>query len=269
MTTNNSTTQKSYDRIGIGYDTTRRADTYLAQRMFHFLDASNKGLQCLDVGCGTGNYTAVLHEMGLDFIGIDPSEEMLSKARKKAPSIHWERGSAEGIDLPTSFIDRILISLSIHHWSSLTEGFVEVSRVLKPQGKVVLFTPLPNQTKAYWLHHYFPKMIEDSAKVLPALDQIESAFEHAGLEIIEREPYFVQPDLQDWFLYSGKHHPEMYFREEVRKGISSFALLANQPEVEKGLRQMRKDIDSGKIEEVMRAHENDLGDYLFLVGQKR
>jgi len=257
-----------YDRIGIGYDTTRKADDYLAQRMFHFLDAANQEMLCLDVGCGTGNYTTVLHEMGLEFIGIDPSEEMLVKAREKTPSIRWERGSAENIALTAESVDRVLISLSIHHWERLNDGFSEVSRVLKKNGKLVLFTTLPNQTRAYWLHHYFPKMIEDSIKILPALDEIESAFEQAGLTIIEREPYFVQPDLQDWFLYSGKHNPEMYFREEVRKGISSFALLANQPEVEKGLEHMRNDIDSGNIEQVMKAHENDLGDYLFLVAEK-
>ncbi len=42
-----------------------------------------KGL-CLDLGCGTGNMTILLSEMGFDMIGVDSSIEMLNVAREKA-----------------------------------------------------------------------------------------------------------------------------------------------------------------------------------------
>ena len=112
-------------------------------------------------------------------------------------------------------------------------------------------------------------MIEDSIKVLPTFEKIKSAFKNANLQIVQQEPYFVKPDLEDLFLYCGKHNPEMYFKEKVRNGISSFSMIAHQSEIEKGLQQMREDIDTGKITEIMMAHENDLGDYLFIVGEKK
>jgi len=37
-----------------------------------------------ELGCGTGNITQRLADMGYDMIGIDSSENMLSKAREKA-----------------------------------------------------------------------------------------------------------------------------------------------------------------------------------------
>ncbi|MFW5632650.1 MAG: class I SAM-dependent DNA methyltransferase [Acetivibrio ethanolgignens] len=43
----------------------------------------NKGL-VLDMGCGTGSITELLHEAGYNMIGIDNSEDMLSIAREKA-----------------------------------------------------------------------------------------------------------------------------------------------------------------------------------------
>ena len=261
--------EERYDTIGIGYDSTRRADPYLARKMFDFLNSGQPDANYLDIGCGTGNYTHALNEMGLSFIGIEPSEEMLSKARAKNNAITWQQGTAENICLESEIVEGVLVSLTIHHWTSLVQGFSEVFRVLKKQGKVVLFTTLPEQTQAYWLSHYFPTMIEDSVSVLPPLQQIEQAFQKAGLTIIQKEPYFVQPDLEDWFLYCGKHRPEMYFQEEVRNGISSFSLIAKQEEIKTGLERMRSDLHSGKLDQVIKEHENDLGDYLFIVGEKQ
>ena len=76
-------TTERYDKIGIGYDSTRKADSYLTQKMFSFLCTGQSNSQYLDVGCGTGNYTTALHQMGLNFIGIEPSDEMLRKAKAK------------------------------------------------------------------------------------------------------------------------------------------------------------------------------------------
>ena len=78
----------------------------------------------------------------------------------------------------------------------------------------------------------------------------------------------MKEDLKDLFLQSGKHNPELYFNENVRKGISTFALLNNKEEVDKGLLQLRSDIDSGKFESLKKQYENDLGDYCFVVFEK-
>ena len=123
--------KERYDKIGIGYDATRKADGYLAKKMYAFLHNGQEDSIYLDVGCGTGNYTSSLNQMGLNFIGIDPSDEMLNKAKEKNNSITWKKGIAENIDLHSETMDGVLISLSIHHWKNLDEGFNEINRVLK------------------------------------------------------------------------------------------------------------------------------------------
>ena len=110
--------------------------------------------------------------------------------------------------------------------------------------------------------------MEASADFMPALHQIKTALEQANLEIVQQEAYFVQADLEDRFLYSGKYQPEMYFNPAFRQGISSFSLIAHQTEVEQGLQHLRADIDTGKITSVQQAYENTLGDYLFLIARK-
>lgn len=139
MKSNNKSHKERYDKIGIGYDSTRKADKYLAQRMFYFLNSEKENGLYLDIGCGTGNYTSALNKMGLNLIGIDPSDEMLNKAKEKNSFIIWKKGSAEKIALDSESIDGVLVSLTIHHGKNLDKGFEEISRVLKKGGRIVPF----------------------------------------------------------------------------------------------------------------------------------
>ncbi len=259
--------QEKYDIIGVNYNTTRKADPYLFDRLYKLLSPSLEGTY-LDIGCGTGNYTSEFAKKGYQFIGIDPSEEMLTKAKNQNSHSTWKIGKAENIDLPSASIDGIIASLTLHHWQDLIQGFSELNRILKSNGKIIIFTATPKQMKGYWLNHYFPKMLMDSMIQMPAFDRIQSSLETANLKIDSTEKYFIQPDLQDLFLYSGKHNPKLYFDPTVRHGISSFSALSNIREVEQGLKTLEKDILSGEIYKIMKKYENTEGDYLFMTIKK-
>jgi len=257
-----------YDKIGIDYNLTRKADKFLTQQLLYRLNPRKDGFY-LDIGCGTGNYTNEFQRKGYQFIGIDPSIEMLEKANSKNQSIEWKVGTAEKTGLADGSVNGVTGSLTIHHWTDLNNGISELARVLKPNGRIVIFTSTPEQMEGYWLNHYFPKMLSDSIKQMPTLDRIERAMKDAGIQLLGTDKYFVKISLQDQFLYCGKQNPELYFDEQIRQGISSFAVLANRTEVRQGLKQLRKDIDSGKIKEITKSYENDLGDYIYIIGKNR
>lgn len=261
-------TREKYDKIGPGYNRTRKADPGLLERIWHHL-APGGGETFLDIGCGTGNYTRALHLKGLDITGVDPSGEMLNTARAQISDIRWCTGKAENIPLENASVNGALASLTIHHWSSLVQGFRELHRVLKPGGRVVIFTSTPQQMKGYWLNYYFPEMLADSMLQMPSLETVEQNILLAGMEVIATEKYFIQPSLQDLFLYSGKHRPQLYLDPVVRQGISSFSSLANTVEVKQGLQRLEKDIESGEISKVMESYRNDEGDYLFIIACKQ
>ncbi|GAA4275525.1 class I SAM-dependent methyltransferase [Aquimarina mytili] len=254
---------EKYDIIGIDYNTTRKADTYLFNKLLHLLYPTQNGVY-LDIGCGTGNYTSEFAKKGYQFIGIDPSTKMLEKAKKQNNSIQWKVGKAESIELSNQSVNGIIASLTLHHWQDLDQGFSELNRVLKPNGDIVIFTATPLQMKGYWLNHYFPKMLVDSMVQMPEYDKIKSNLQKNNLSIDHTEKYFIQPDLQDLFLYSGKHNPKLYLNPKVRQGISSFSSLANAEEVEKGLKILEEDINSGTINHIIKKYENTEGDYLFM-----
>ena len=50
--------------------------------MFDLLDVP-EGSKILDVGCGSGNYSIKLAELGYEVTGVDMSKEMLIKAKEK------------------------------------------------------------------------------------------------------------------------------------------------------------------------------------------
>lgn len=256
-----------YNKIGTDYNLTRKPDQYLTEQLIHHLKPTAIGIY-LDIGCGTGNYTDKLQKNGFQFIGIDPSEKMLEQAKFRNAEVDWKIGSSESTALPNNYVDGIIASLTIHHWTDLKNGLTELYRVLKPNGRIVIFTSTPKQMKGYWLNFYFPKMLSDSITQMPTLESVETAMKESGIELLGIEKYFVKPDLQDKFLYSGKHDPELYFDEQIRNGISSFSSLANLTEIKQGLLKLKTDIDSGKIGDIIKFYENDFGDYLYIIGKK-
>ncbi|HNP19285.1 MAG TPA: class I SAM-dependent methyltransferase [Fulvivirga sp.] len=258
---------EKYDQIGQNYNHTRKADPFLTSKLTDLLSPI-PGKTYLDIGCGTGNYTLELEKTGAHFIGIDPSIEMLSKAKLKSKTIDWRVGFADNTGLVSESVDGILGTLTIHHWPDLYVAFKELHRILKPHGNIVLFTSTPEQMRGYWLNHYFPNMLESSMNQMPSFEKVKDVMEKSGFTIPQTEAYFVKPDLKDLFLYCGKHNPSLYLDPQVRAGISSFSSLANLDEVKQGLSKLQKDLMSEEINDVMKEYENNVGDYLFIKGSK-
>lgn len=257
-----------YESIGKGYNSTRKADPYLTNRLLYHLNPKSDG-RYLDIGCGTGNYTIALAEKGVNILGVEPSEKMLLEAKNRNRRIEWLKGSAEKIPCENDFFNGIIATLTLHHWTDLQKSFVELNRVLANNGKIVIFTSTPEQMKGYWLNHYFPKMLQSSMEQMPSILDIQTTIPHTELEITSYEKYFVQDDLQDCFLYVGKNNPLRYFDENIRKGISSFASLANLDEVHRGLLNLKKDIDNQSFLTIKSRYGNDLGDYVFVTMVKK
>ena len=256
-----------YDQIGHDYNLTRRADPYIAQRLYEFLKPEDGG-HYLDIGCGTGNYLHALTAKGLTICGADPSAEMLSQAKRNNPSATFVEAGAEELPYDAESFDGIMAVLTIHHWPDMMAGLREINRVLKSSGRLVLFTFTPEQMRGYWLYHYFPIMIERCMLTTPPQGAMESRLRDCGFSHITVEPYFVKEDLQDHFLYSFKHRPEKYLIEEVRKGSSGFRLLSDPAELVSGLERLRMDIETDEIKKVTAQYENDQGDYLFMIAQR-
>jgi SAM-dependent methyltransferase len=222
----------------------------------------------LDIGCGTANYTQAYINQGFHFTGAEPSDRMIGEARSKYPEIAFVQTKAEQLPFEDESFDGATGTFTLHHWDSMQAGLTQVCRVLKPGARAVFLSFTPQQIFGYWLCHYFPETMKNSAAVVPEIEDMTTIFHKAGFSEVCTEKYFVHDELQDHFLYSNKNRPEQYLRPEIRNGASSFTVYANQEEVAAGLIQLEKDIASGEVWNIIKQYENDLGDYLFYVAQK-
>lgn len=258
---------KNYNRIGKNYDETRCADPYIVNRLTHHLGIRNDGVY-LDAACGTGNYTLALAEKsgGAAWHGVDCAEQMIETARRKSRQVEWRLADVAALPLAAETFDGAICTLAIHHFENLPLAFGEIRRVLKPDGVFVIFTATPEQTRNYWLAEYFPRAIEKSAAVLPALETIFDALQKEGFDSIETENYSVREDLRDLFLYSGKHQPEIYLDEKIRRNISTFTQLADEGEVKTGCRRLAADIETRRINSIIERHK-DSSDYIFVIAK--
>ena len=91
----------------------------------------------LDLGAGTGKLTVRLVERGLDVVAVDPIPEMLEVLRTSLPDTPALLGSAEDIPLPDDSVDTVLVAQA-WHWFDPERATQEVSRVLRPGGRIGL-----------------------------------------------------------------------------------------------------------------------------------
>lgn len=102
------------------------------------------GQSVLDVGCGTGALAIAAKGFvgaGGEVAGVDPSPEMVARAKRKAAKAgveaRFDVGTIEALPFPDATFDTALSSLMLHHLTGdgLTQGLGEIARVLKAGGR--------------------------------------------------------------------------------------------------------------------------------------
>jgi ubiquinone/menaquinone biosynthesis C-methylase UbiE len=102
--------------------------------------ATAGGGPVLDLGCGPGQTTALLHTLGVDVTGVDYSPAMIDQAMRFTPSIRFRTGnmlmlsdadgSAAGIIAPYSIVNFTYDECAI--------AIGEMARVLRPGGLALI-----------------------------------------------------------------------------------------------------------------------------------
>ena len=91
----------------------------------------------LDIGCGAGTYTRMLHAQGLDVLGIDYSAPSLQKARERSDvAIPWLAADIHHLPLADASAEGVLCFGVMQALSGPEPALTEIHRVLKPGGEV-------------------------------------------------------------------------------------------------------------------------------------
>ena len=101
-------------------------------RWRRWLAVGARGLT-LDLGCGTGR-NLPLFGPDVSAIGLDPSADVLHRARRRAPGVPLVQGSAERLPFRDRAFDTVVSGLVYCSVGDAGRGLAEVRRVLRPDG---------------------------------------------------------------------------------------------------------------------------------------
>jgi ubiquinone/menaquinone biosynthesis C-methylase UbiE len=125
------TTGSRYDGIADWYDTEFQPAPLESETWEVLVRLLGKGSGSLiDVGCGTGSYTAALGELGWDVTGVDISEDMLRRAH--ARGVNAVQADAKSLPFEDASFDAATSVLTNTDFDDLPSVLGEIVRVLRP-----------------------------------------------------------------------------------------------------------------------------------------
>lgn len=113
---------------------------YWKRRLIHLAEVK-PGHLALDLCCGTGDVAFALENAGAIVTGCDFSGPMLEVAcrrRREESQIIFAQGDALHLPFPNESFDLVTISYGLRNLADFRVGLVEMLRVLKPGGKLLI-----------------------------------------------------------------------------------------------------------------------------------
>jgi SAM-dependent methyltransferase len=217
-----------YDRSGLTYSQTRRADPRIAAAIE---DALSDSASVANIGAGTGSY-----EPSQTVVAVEPSGVMIAqRSRDAAPAI---QACAEHLPIGSNSVDTALAVLTVHHWTDLNQGLAEMARIARR--RVVILTWDHHVIREFWLlRDYLPAAARTDKRLAVPMERFTEAF-----DVVTTSPVLVPHDCQDGFGAAFWRRPETYLDATVQAGMSLMALTPHR-QLRDGLQKLQDDLTDG------------------------
>lgn len=121
-----------------------------------------------DLGCGTGQWSALVAPHVRRVIAVDSSADMLQAAKRRlgeVANVEVRLGTLEALPIDSRQLDLACLTLVLHHLPDPGRALREAARVLAPGGRVLIIDMLPHDRAEYqqqmghvWLGFPEPQM---------------------------------------------------------------------------------------------------------------
>jgi demethylmenaquinone methyltransferase / 2-methoxy-6-polyprenyl-1,4-benzoquinol methylase len=161
-----------FDRIAPVYDVMNRVMTVGLDGRWRRLAAEaavRPGDALLDGACGTGDLALAGAKAGASHVtGLDFSERMLDRARRKSDEVEWVEGDALALPFAENSFDAATVGFGVRNLEDLGKGLGELRRVLRPGGGLaVLEITTPRGLLRPFYKLWFEGLVPLAGKLLP------------------------------------------------------------------------------------------------------
>ena len=163
--------RRMFDRITPVYDVMNRVMTAGLDRRWRRLTARavvRPDDRVLDACCGTGDLALAAEEAGGRVTGLDFSERMLERARRKSSSVEWVRGDVTALPFADGAFDAATVGFGVRNVPDLEVALRELARVLRPGGRLgILEITQPRGPLRPFFRLWFDRAVPLLGRVLP------------------------------------------------------------------------------------------------------
>ena len=191
----------------------------------------------VDVGCGTGRFSAGLAEaFKAEVIGVDPAETMLAKAKERPPHprVKLIKGDAERLPVERGAAGLVYLSMVYHHLGNPGNGAREFARVLRSGGFLCVRNSTVDHLDRFPYLEYFPTAIAVNRRRLPSQRDVIATMQENGFALVRHE--VIEQRLADSF-------GELY--DKIRQRALSDLAAITDAEFGAGVQRMKEALDRG------------------------
>lgn len=169
-----------------------------------------KGERILDLGCGTGELTHEINEVGAEVIGMDNSPEMINKAKKSFPHLRFELKDATEFAFEEKF-DAVFSNATLHWTNDQSNTIRSIYDSLKKGGRFVFemggkrnVESISNALEMAMFEEGFPKKFAKDFWFYPSVAEYAALLERQGFTItlalyFDRKTALTGEDgMKDW-----------------------------------------------------------------------
>jgi ubiquinone/menaquinone biosynthesis C-methylase UbiE len=155
----------------------------------------------LDVACGPGLLACAFAPMVCNVTGLDVTPAMLAQARalqhaKAIRNVTWDLAEAPPLPYSDGQFSIVTCRFSFHHMLDPLAVLMEMRRVCRGGGRVVVADLTPDALKADAFNAAEKLRDPSHVRAMP-VEELRDLFERAGLQETQCEPYRLENELED------------------------------------------------------------------------